>query len=86
VQTKNLRLQFVLDDTVTPAAAVQHMKASAPSSVQVVEYETKHQQYDAMGGGRAFDWIKQQLQAPGSHIENAQADDNEHKAQNEKAH
>ncbi len=86
VQTKDLRLQFVLDDTVTPAAAVQHMKAAMPSTAQVVEYETKHQQYDALGGGRAFDWIKQQLRVPDSQPKSAQVSHNEPNSQGEGAH
>ena len=39
VQAKKMRLQFVLDDTVTPAAAAQRMKAAARPPAQVVEYQ-----------------------------------------------
>jgi len=84
VQTKALRIQFVLDDKVTPAAAVQDMRKSVPSSVQVLEFETARQQYEVMRGGRAFEWIKDQLHPPDSHPTNARADNTEHPAQNER--
>jgi dienelactone hydrolase len=85
VQRKTLRLQFTLDDTVTPAPAIQHMKAAAPSSVQVLEYETRHQQYEALGGGRAFDWIKQQVRPASLHSEKGQVN-NKPDAQNQRVH
>jgi dienelactone hydrolase len=85
VQTKNVRLQFVQDDLITPPAVVQHIKAAAPSSDQVVEYDTKRQQYTMLGGGRAFDWIKQQVRPPAPHSENARAGDTRN-AQNESVH
>jgi dienelactone hydrolase len=64
VKTKAVRLQFVMDDSITPAVAIQGMKLAVPSRDQVVEYETKREQYNALAGGRAFDWIKQQLRVP----------------------
>ena len=85
VQTKALRLQFVLDDPITPAAAIQHMTAAVPSSAQLLEYPTKRQQYEILRGGRAFDWIKDQLHAPESQPVSTQANNNnERKAQNER--
>lgn len=72
VQAKKLRVQFLLDDTVTPASVVQPMKAAMPPLAEIVEYDTKHRQYDALSGGHAFDWIKQQLRAPDTHAVSAQ--------------
>lgn len=86
VQAKSMRLQFVLDDTVTPAAAAQRMKAAARPPAQVVEYPTKHEQYEALGGGRAFDWIKQQLQPANASTDKSQVSDNQPKTLNEKVH
>ena len=86
VQTKSTRLQFVLDDTVTPAAVAERMKAAVRPPAQVVEYPTKHQQYEALGGGRAFDWIKQQLQPANSPADKPQVSDNQPKTLNEKVH
>ncbi len=85
VQAKKLRAQFVLDDTVTPATVVQHMKAAMPPFAEIVEYDTKRRQYDALAGGRAFDWIKQQLRAPDSHAVNAQMNE-ANKTQDERPH
>lgn len=85
VQTKNVRLQFVLDDPTTPAAVVQRIKAAAPSSDQVVQYDTKRQQYTVLRAGRAFDWIKDQVRPPEPHSENARAGDTRN-AQNESVH
>jgi hypothetical protein len=84
LQTKTFRIQFVLDDKVTPAPAVQHMKAAVPTSVQVLEYQTARQQYLILRGGRAFEWIKDQLHAPDSHPPSVRADSSEHKAKNER--
>jgi len=84
VQTKNVCLQFVLDDPITPAAVVQKIKVAAPSSDQVLQYETKRQQYTILNG-RTFDWIKDQLRPPESHSENSRAADT-HNAQNESVH
>ena len=84
VQTKALRVQFVMDDKVTPAAAVHDMKKSVPSSAQVLQFDTARQQYEIMRGGRAFEWIKDQLHPPDSHPANARADNTEHPAQNER--
>lgn len=85
VQTKNVRLEFVLDDPVTPAAVVQRIKAAALSSDQVIQYDSKRQQYTVLRAGRAFDWIKDQLRPPEQHSESARAGDTRN-AQNESAH
>ena len=84
VQAKSLRLQLVLDDPVTPLAAVQHIKTAAPPSAQVLEYPSKRDQYQVLGGGRAFDWIKDRLRVPNSPSESTQAINQEPKAQNER--
>ena len=84
VQTKALRIQFVLDDKVTPAVAVQGMRKNIPASIQVLQFATAHQQYEVMRGGRAFDWIKDQLHTPDARPANARADNTEHPAQNER--
>ncbi|MGA2371850.1 MAG: alpha/beta hydrolase [Candidatus Korobacteraceae bacterium] len=85
VQTKKVRLQMVLDDIITPAAVVQSIKAAAPSSDEVLLYDTKRQQYTLERGGRVFDWIKDQVRPPAQHSESARAGDTRN-AQNEGAH
>lgn len=70
VQSAKLRLQIVPDDPITPADAAQAIKGAAPQSVQVVEYRSKREQHDALGNGRAFDWIKEQVRLVNLHIQN----------------
>src|SRR5271165_6761623 len=64
LQTKAVRVQFGLDDPITPPAAVQGMKKAISASIQVVEYPTTRQQYQLLRAGHAFDWIKDQLRPP----------------------
>ena len=73
VQAKEVRLQFVLDDPITPAEVVQRLKAAASSYEQVVEFQSKRDQYNTLAGGHSFDWVKKQLRAPASHNESASA-------------
>ena len=84
-QTKAVRIQFVLDDSVTPPLAIQNMKAAVPPASQVLEYPTRRQQYQLLSGGRAFDWVKDQLRPPEPHSGTVKADNSEHTAQNERA-
>jgi len=84
VQAVAFRLQFVLDDPVTPAQAVQRMKlAAAGSLAQIVEYSTRHQQYEVLNGGRAFEWVKDQLRPPVVRTTASHASSEEHKSPNE---
>ena len=85
VQTKNVRLQFALDDIITPAAVAQRIKAATPSSDQVFLYETKRQQYTLLRGGRAFDWIKDKVRPTEPRSERVRAADTRN-AQNESSH
>ncbi len=64
LQAKAVRVQFVLDDPITPPTVVRKLKAALPNSVQVVEYGTKRQQYEVLRGGRSFEWVKDQLRSP----------------------
>jgi hypothetical protein len=85
VQAKSLRVQFVLDDTITPPSAVERLKAALPPFAEVVQYDTRQRQYEALGGGRAFDWIKQQLRPPEAHAVNAQMNE-VNRTQDERPH
>jgi cephalosporin-C deacetylase-like acetyl esterase len=73
--SRDIRLQFVLDDLITPAVAVQAMKAVVTRRDQVVEYDTKREQYNALAGGKTFDWIKKQLRPSEQSSDNARAAD-----------
>jgi len=59
-----VRIQNVMDDTITPKAAKEKMGAAAPKSAQVSSYDDTKMFFSAMGGGRIFQWIKSQLQPP----------------------
>jgi dienelactone hydrolase len=62
--TQQVRIQNVMDDTVTPKTAKEKINAAAPKSAQVLYYDDTKKFFSAEGGGRMFQWIKAQLQPP----------------------
>ena len=66
MQSRNVRLQFVLDDPITPAPVVKSLSAAVHPPVEAIQYATKQEQYQSLAGGRAFDWLKQQLRPAGN--------------------
>ena len=67
--TQRVRLQFLGDDTVTPDAAMQKLRAAAGPNVTISTYTTSNDFIASVGGTsgeRIFDWIKQQLALSGS--------------------
>jgi len=61
--SRRIRLQHVLDDSVTPAICKQRIESAAPGSAQIVRYEDTPALYKASSGGQLFQWIKQQVAA-----------------------
>jgi hypothetical protein len=61
LKTQHVRIQQVMDDTTTPRAAKGRIKAAAPASVQVVDYNDLKQFLASAGGGKIFLWSKAQL-------------------------
>jgi len=61
LKTQHVRIQQVTDDSNTPETAQERIKAAAPSSAQVVNYENLKQFFASAGGGRIFLWSKAQL-------------------------
>ena len=59
-----VRIQSVMDDTVSPKTAKDKISAAAPKSAQVSDYEDTKKFFAAEGGGRIFQWVKAQLQPP----------------------
>ena len=59
--SQHVRLQHVMDTTITPPVCKQRLESVAPGSVKVVRYAGMHALYSASTGGRLFDWIKFQL-------------------------
>jgi hypothetical protein len=64
LESRQVRIQHVLDDTVTPKLSKQAIEAAALPSVQIVRYDDTRALFDASSGGRLFLWIKEQLRAP----------------------
>jgi len=62
--TQSIRLQHVLDDTVTPRIAKERIEAAAPANLQLVKYDTTMHFLEAASGGRVFAWMKDRLQPP----------------------
>ncbi|HYA25544.1 MAG TPA: CocE/NonD family hydrolase [Terriglobales bacterium] len=62
--TQQVRIQNVMDDSVTPKTAKEKISASAPKSAQISNYDDTKKFFSAEGGGRIFQWIKAQLQPP----------------------
>lgn len=61
LRTQLIRIQTVADNATTPSVARQRILASAPSSAQVVQFATTRELYASTGGGRLFDWAKDQI-------------------------
>jgi hypothetical protein len=61
LRMQHIRLQQVGDDSITPAACQKAIDASAGQSVQVVRYNDTAALFQAVSGGKLFDWIKQQV-------------------------
>jgi hypothetical protein len=64
LESRQVRIQHVLDDTVTPKVSKQAIEAAALPSVQVVRYDDTRALFSASSGGRLFRWIKEQLRTP----------------------
>lgn len=67
--TQRVRLQFLGDDTVTPDASMQKIRAAAGPNVTISTYTTSTDFIASVGGRsgeRLLDWIKQQLGVSGS--------------------
>lgn len=58
-----VRLQYRSDDSVTPSEVAVNIASAAPPNVKVVHYANGKELYMQTGGGRLFDWIKDQLKA-----------------------
>src|ERR1700690_3552052 len=61
LKSQHIRIQQVMDDSVTPKAAKERIEAAAPRTAQVVRYESTREFFGAVSGGRIFPWAKEQL-------------------------
>jgi hypothetical protein len=63
LESRPIRLQEVDDDPITPAVCRQRIEAVAPRSAEIVRFVDTRALYNASGGGRLFQWIKQHVGA-----------------------
>jgi hypothetical protein len=62
LEGKSVRLQEVMDVTVTPGEAAKRIEAWAPATVEVVHYKNRETFLnDVAQKGTALDWIKERL-------------------------
>jgi hypothetical protein len=64
LKSQHVRLQQVLDDSVTPTIAQQRIKAAASGTTQVVDFRTTQQFSQALAGDKLLRWMKDQLRPP----------------------
>jgi hypothetical protein len=61
LKSQQIRIQHVMDDSVTPKEAKERIESAAPRGAQVVRYENTREFFGAVSGGRIFAWTKEQL-------------------------
>jgi hypothetical protein len=61
--SQHVRLQQVLDDSVTPKVVQQRIKAAAPRTAQKITFHTTRQFSGAQSGDRLLQWVKAQVQS-----------------------
>jgi hypothetical protein len=59
--SQQVRIQQVMDDSVTPKAAKERIESAAQRGAQVVRYDSTRDFFGAVSGGRIFQWAKEQL-------------------------
>ena len=61
LKSQRIRVQQVLDDSVTPTVVQQRIKAATPGTAQIVSFDTTQQFSSAASGGKLLQWVKDQL-------------------------
>ena len=61
LKSQHIRLQQVLDDSVTPKAVQKRIRAAAPKAAQVVTFNSTKQFSRAESGDKISQWAKDQL-------------------------
>jgi X-Pro dipeptidyl-peptidase (S15 family) len=64
LKSQQVRLQQVLDDSVTPRSVQERIKAAASGVAQVTTFGTTRQFSSAESGDKLLRWLKGQLRAP----------------------
>jgi hypothetical protein len=61
LKTPHVRIEQVFDDGVTPKAAKEQIDNAAPATATIVKYESNKEFFEAVSGGRIFQWTKDAL-------------------------
>jgi len=61
LKSQHVRLQQVLDDSVTPRVVQQRIKAAASGTAQIVAFDTTKKFSNAASGDKLLRWVKDQL-------------------------
>jgi len=61
LKSQHVRLQQVLDDSVTPRVVQQRIKAAASGTAQIVAFDTTKKFSNAASGDKVLRWVKDQL-------------------------
>ena len=62
LESRQIRIQYVADDAITPEICQKKMVAAAPGAAKVVTYDDSQEFFVASTDGKVFQWIKEQLQ------------------------
>ncbi|HEX8814928.1 MAG TPA: CocE/NonD family hydrolase [Terriglobales bacterium] len=68
---QKIRILNVVDDDVTPRAAADKINAAAPKSAELVDFKDRKEFFQTVGGGRIFEWVKDELRPPAPAAPNA---------------
>ena len=64
LKSQHVRIQHVLDDTVTPKTSKERIESVAPATATIMKYETTGQFFGAVSSGRLFQWVKDMVSPP----------------------
>ena len=59
--SKRVRLQDIMDDTITPVECKKQIESVAPHNALIVRYDDSEAARKSLAGGQLFKWIKQQV-------------------------
>jgi hypothetical protein len=66
LNSQRVRLQQVLDDSVTPRAVQERIKVAAPGSARILAFDNTRQFSSAVSGDTIVQWVKDQLRPASS--------------------
>jgi hypothetical protein len=66
LKSKQIRMQQVADNDSNPLQCQDRLRNAAPKQAQVTRFDSVAEMTTMEGGGRLFDWIKEQLRKPTS--------------------